>query len=117
MKRCPGCGGEYRAASRTVVLLAASGKGQKNRVARVCPGCHGKGVTVVATFVPSVVKKVEARSGELDKAIRMLTSYLRMAQAITKDPLSETSKLLAEGRAEGLESAIETLQKIQAGEA
>lgn len=111
-KFCRAHGGEYRSQGRRAILLVNG----KHEAAIVCPDCHSKGVTVVATFVAPVVRAQVARDDGVDKALRILRGY-RESYRRTEHPGHLGALQFWEGRLEGIETAIAVLEKVQKGEA
>jgi DNA-directed RNA polymerase subunit RPC12/RpoP len=106
VRRCFGCGGEYRKGSRVVVLCEDG----SSKPTTVCPKCSGRALVIVPLVRPKVVQKIEKSSDDVDRALRLLTSYTKPYKISPPEPGS----FLA-GRLEGLETAIEVLKKIGGG--
>lgn len=96
MSTCGACPRTYRVGTMALVFSEKEPPARR----RVCPECARRGLLVVAK-TRNVSKVQIVRSGVVDKAIRMLTTYAKQATAAGLD-----------GRAEGLESAIQCLKGI-----
>lgn len=95
MKRCNGCGKDHRIGVMVFLLIDGSLKG-----ARVCQSCASGGVLLVAPKLAPVVKQAAPRPEGLDRAIRMLRTYAKAAEANG-----------AQARASGFEGAIECIRR------
>lgn len=116
--RCKACGKDFRKG----VLVSLLEPGGLQRV-RVCQGCAGAGVVIVAPKIAPVVKQEHAAPDGVDRALRTLRTFAAAARASAKvkPPAalksSEDAGLAREdiaqmlGRAEGLESAIEAIKR------
>lgn len=108
MSRCKGCGGEYRKGT-TAVLFGQDGS---FKPARVCPKCIARGLTIVACFVPPVVKEVKQAPADLQGAIRTLRTWAKLSASNGESAGAADGREHFRGRAEGLESALELLEKL-----
>lgn len=103
-KGCAACGRAYRKGTRAFVV------GRGGSV--VCPECAGAGLLVVAPRVAPVhVERVE-RSPDVDVVLRRLRGYAAMTRA-SAAKAQDTERAFGEGRATGLETAIELLVRLQ----
>jgi|SRR5579864_7328652 len=98
MTRCKACGSDYRKGVLAFLLTPGGLKG-----ARVCQSCASGGVLLVVPKLGPVVRKKEVRSDGVERAIRMLRTYAKAAEADGSSRMS--------GRAEGFEGAIEVLKR------
>lgn len=105
MSKCKGCGGEYRKGT-TAVLFGQDGS---FKPARVCPKCIGRGLTIVASFVPPIVKKVERASDDLNEAASKIAAYLKAANL---NAVASGKDAFMQGRVEGLESALAAIKSL-----
>jgi hypothetical protein len=111
MKKCKGCGGEFR--KGTIAFLLVKGK---LAGARLCPKCVADGVTIVAprprNVAASAIAKTRSRDDDVAKVLRMLRTYAKAAHSAANGETRGCPEYCAhEGRAEGLESAIETIKQ------
>ena len=119
--KCPGCDADARKGTLVLLLDPRSGKHKRQRV---CPRCVRRAVLVAAPLQTPIVKGLKvkpAASGDVDRAIRMLTTYgkaaraseLREHEAALKhgdvDARAENTAY-HRGRAEGFEGALELLR-------
>jgi hypothetical protein len=107
MTRCKACGAEFR---KGVLAFLLTGKGLEG--ARVCQSCARGGVLLVAPKLAPIVKQKTVRSDGVERALRMLRTYASVAKASAKEnELSDGNRKLLSGRAEGIETAIETIKR------
>jgi hypothetical protein len=107
MSACKACGQTYRRGTRALVQFP---RGSISTT--VCPKCAAKGLLIVARVLPPVkVEKIQ-RADDVERVIRMLRTYASAARAVAKAEGERNEiGLVASGRAEGLESALETLRR------
>jgi hypothetical protein len=107
MKRCKGCGEEFRKGVMTFLLTSGKLQG-----ARVCQGCARDGVFICAPKLAPVVKKLVDRRDGVERALRTLRMYAKSASLSQR--LSGgvgIGAALQQGRAEAYESAIEVIKR------
>jgi hypothetical protein len=108
LRKCPGCDGEFRKGTLAVLVGV---EGQAPRRARVCPSCVSRGVFIVPRIAPTKVVK-KADGGEVvERLKRMLRTYIAAAKAPRTRSLGpdHAAEDFADGRAAGLEAALECL--------
>jgi hypothetical protein len=107
MKRCKGCGAEFRKGAVAFLLT-----GGKLRGARVCQGCARDGVFICAPKLAPVVRKPVDRGDGVERALRALRVYAEAASASQKVTGGVGIwAALQQGRAEAYESAIEVIKR------
>lgn len=116
MKTCRACGDEYRKGKLAFVLTEGQGKrggGRKLVGGIVCPECAAGGLLIVAPKLAPVIKKVEKRSDEVQRALRQIQTLAKATRASARGVT--TNQVVADqisAKAEGLESAISVLENI-----
>jgi hypothetical protein len=107
---CKACGGEFRKGKLAFIV---GGNDKKLFGAIVCPSCAKGGLLLVAPKLGPVVKKVERRTDEVERALRQLTMLAAAARASARNIVS--NQAMADefsAKAEGIESAITVLKDI-----
>ena len=105
MSACKGCGAEFRKGTLAFLLTPEGLKGS-----RVCAACVKRGVLLVPVLVPPVKVEKVSRPPQVDGVLRALRTYTRMANTRASASGGHEGAFAA-GRAEGLESAIETIKR------
>ena len=109
MSTCKACGRSYRKGVRALVHFPSG-----TVSTTVCPVCARRGLLLVAQTLPPVEQVRAVRAPDFAKAIRMLTTYSRAAEASARSqPADHVDHHRFMGRCEGFESAIETLRAIE----
>jgi hypothetical protein len=107
MRKCPACGQAFRTGTLAFMLEPGDGKrggGRGLRGVIACSSCAKGGVLLVAPkLAPRKVEKV-VRSDGVTRVLRMLRTYAKAA-AVSGD----------DRKAEGLESAIQTVERELGG--
>jgi hypothetical protein len=109
LSTCKACGHTYR--KGTLVTLLVPGQGVTG--ARVCQDCAAGGMLVVAPKVAPKVEQKVARPEGYEKALRQLQVLARAARGTASQYASEEASDYSHfnGKAEGIESAIEVLKR------
>jgi hypothetical protein len=121
MSRCKACGHEYRKGALAFLLTAQGLKG-----ARVCQACASGGALLVAPKVAPVMKRAVDRGDVIERALRHLrtlegaarATYRQHAAYSQDEGKSELERqqhtelaMMADGRAQGFEGAIEAIKR------
>ena len=121
--RCGACGATYRKGAVALVLDQAGA-----RSARVCQGCERRGLLVVARVVTPAPIRMRDDAAELATVLRHLRTLARQAEGVRQsledaaragDAAGGAYKEIAHhgGRAEGIESAIQAIDRMVRGKA
>jgi hypothetical protein len=104
---CPSCGQSFRTGV-TVLLVDPRLPAERKRV---CRRCASKALRICAPYQGPIVKAAPApRSDDVERAIRMLTTYAKAANAAAATAARGIEHEFQRGRAEGFEGAIELLR-------
>jgi hypothetical protein len=108
MRKCKACGDEYRKGSLAVVI----GKGRAVG-GLVCPKCAQEGMLICAGKTPTKQVQVTKRDPQLDKIVRMLTTYRNAAK--NTPTVCDLDVEYVRGKVDTFDSAIELVKAVQAG--
>jgi DNA-directed RNA polymerase subunit RPC12/RpoP len=108
MRTCGACGEEYRTGKIATVIDDDGGASRM----RVCPRCAGRAVRIVAKTRPREVREVRPRTEQVDAARRQLRTVAAFARTTAKTmrEAGDSEAAYHDGRASGLESALELLE-------
>jgi hypothetical protein len=81
----------------------------------VCVPCGNGGAVLVPAKLPPVVEHKTRKPEGYESALRMLRTYVRAARLAAEVDAGDNARHF-EGRAEGLEVAIETVKRFAGGE-
>lgn len=112
MNTCPACEREFRSGSLVTLLDPVARTSERKRV---CSRCASGGLIVVAPRQTPIVKGLSAKTLQsvddtIQRTIRTLRTFANLAARESRSAKDPDTMRFQDGRAQGLEAAIELLR-------